>query len=214
MWVRQIWRTVASVDDRDPLRPWGMGGRLPRAGSTQQGLRKGWWVSIRRSCRLTQEVVAMNRNVFFAMGLTLLAPAALAQTAARLDPGSAAQVIQNQEMQNREMQNAARNMEEAQRRSWLNAMANLAKLRAKLAEAWQGMGMSPQDANVVANAYDSNLTARMHRDSLRGKSDEEVAEMLQSAIRQKRYLEADQLLIDYERNRLRTGANHTAEVSR
>jgi hypothetical protein len=38
--------------------------------------------------------------------------------------------------------------------------------------------------------------------------------MLQSAIRQKRYLEADQLLIDYERNRLRLGANHTAEVSR
>jgi hypothetical protein len=37
----------------------------------------------------------------------------------------------------------------------------------------------------------------------RGKSDEEVAEMLQSAIRQERYLEADQLLIDYERNRLR-----------
>jgi hypothetical protein len=180
----------------------------------KQGLRKGWWVSICRSCRLTQEVVAMNRIVFFAMGLTLFAPAALAQTAARLDPGSAAQVIQNQEMQNREMQNVVRNMEEAQRRAWLNAMANLSKLRAKLAEVWQGIGMSPRDANMVANAYDSNLTARMHRDSLRGKSDEEVAEMLQSAIRQKRYLDADQLLIDYERNRFRTGANHTAEVSR
>jgi hypothetical protein len=156
----------------------------------------------------------MNRIVFFAMGLTLLAPAALAQTAARLDPGSAAQVIQNQEMQNRQMQNAMRNMEEAQRRSWLNAMANLAKLRVKLAEAWQGMGMSPQDAKAIANAYDPNLAARVRRDSLRGKSDEEVADMLQSAIRQKRYFDADQVLIDYERNRVRMGATRTAEVSR
>lgn len=156
----------------------------------------------------------MNRNVLFAMGLIMLAPAVSAQTAAELDPGSAAQVIQNQEMQNRQMQNAARNMEEAQRRSWLNAMANLAKLRVKLAEAWQGMGMSPQVASVVANAYDPNLAARMHHDLLRGKSDEEVAGMLQTAIRQKHYLDADQLLIDYERSRLRMGANHTADVRR
>jgi hypothetical protein len=72
-------------------------------------------------------------------------------------------------------------MEEGQRRSWLNSMANLAKLRIKLAEAWQGMGMSPQGAKVVANAYEPNLAAHMHHESLRGKSDEEVAEMLQSA---------------------------------
>jgi hypothetical protein len=51
------------------------------------------WVYIRRRCRLTQEVVVMNRNVLFAMGLILLAPAAWAQTAAKLDPGSASQVI-------------------------------------------------------------------------------------------------------------------------
>ncbi|THD07682.1 hypothetical protein B1991_08625 [Rhodanobacter lindaniclasticus] len=112
------------------------------------------------------------------------------------------------------MQNAMRYMEEAERRSWLKSAANLAKLRVKLAEAWQSLGLSPQGANLVAKAYDPNLAARMHRDLARGKSDEEVAEMLQSAIRQKRYLEADQLLIDYERNRLRMGANHTAEVSR
>lgn len=145
----------------------------------------------------------MNRNVLFAMGLTLLAPAVSAQTAAKLDPGSAVQVTRIQEMQNRQMQSATRYMEEAQRQSWLKSMANLAKLRVKLAEAWQGMGMSPQGAKLVADAYDPNLAARMRRDLVRGKSDEEVAEMLQSAIRQKRYLEADQLLIDYERKRLR-----------
>jgi hypothetical protein len=160
------------------------------------------------------EVVVMNRNVLFAMGLTLLAPAAWAQTAAKQDPGSASQVIRNQEREHREMQNATRYMEEAERRSWLKSAANLAKLRVKLAEAWQSLGLSPQGANLAAKAYDPNLAARMHHDLTRGKSDEEVAQMLQSAIRQKRYLEADQLLIDYERNRLRLGANHTADVSR
>ena len=154
-----------------------------------------------------KEVFAMNRNFLFALGLTLLAPAASAQMAAKLDPGSASQVIQRQEMLDREMQNAARDMEGRERQSWLDSIANLAKLRIKLAEAWQGMGMSPQGAKVVADAYDPNLAARMHHESLRGKSDEEVAEMLQSAIRQKHYLSANQLLIDYERNRLRIGTN-------
>ena len=150
----------------------------------------------------------MNRNFLFALGLlTLLVPAAFAQMAAKLDPGSANQVTQRQEMLDTEAQNAVRDMEGRERQSWLNSIANLAKLRIKLAEAWQGMGMSPQGAKVVADAYDPNLAARMHHESLRGKSDEEVAEMLQSAIRQKHYLSANQLLIDYERNRLRIGTN-------
>ena len=156
----------------------------------------------------------MNRNVLFAMGLTLLAPAAWAQTAARLDPGSSAQVIRNQAMQSRAMQSAALSMEEAERRSWLRDMANLGKLRVKLAEAWRSLGLSPDGAELVANAYVPNLAARMHRNLLRGKSDEEAAEMMQSAIRQEHYLEADQLLIDYVRNRLRMGANRTADVNR
>jgi hypothetical protein len=155
-----------------------------------------------------REVVAMNRNFLFALGLlTLLVPAAFAQMAAKLDPGSANQVTQRQEMLDTEAQSAVRDMEGRERQSWLNSIANLAKLRIKLADAWQGMGMSPQGAKVVADAYDPNLAARMHHESLRGKSDEEVAEMLQSAIRQKHYLSANQLLIDYERNRLRIGTN-------
>ena len=150
----------------------------------------------------------MNRNFLFALGLlTLLVPAAFAQMAAKLDPGSANQVTQRQGMLDTEAQSAVRDMEGRERQSWLDSIANLAKLRIKLAEAWQGMGMSPQGAKVVADAYDPNLAARMHHESLRGKSDEEVAEMLQSAIRQKHYLSANQLLIDYERNRLRIGTN-------
>lgn len=148
----------------------------------------------------------MNRNLLFALGLTLLAPTAFAQTAGKLDPG-ADQAMRRQEMLNREAQNTAHAMEQGERQSWLNSMANLAKLRTKLAEAWQGMGMSPQGAKLVADAYDPILAVRVHHASLRGKSDKEVAEMLQSAIKQKHYLSANQLLIDYQRNRLGMAPN-------
>jgi hypothetical protein len=144
----------------------------------------------------------MNRSFLFALGLTVLAPTAFAQMAAKLDPGSAEQVIRHQDALDRQAQNVARDLEQGERQSWLNSMANLAKLRTKLAEAWHDMGMSPQGAKVVADAYDPNLAMRMHHESLHGKSDQEVAEMLQAAIKQKNYLSANVLLIDYQRNRL------------
>jgi len=144
----------------------------------------------------------MNRSFLFALGLTVLAPTAFAQMAAKLDPGSAEQVIRHQDALDRQAQNVARDLEQGERQSWLNSMANLAKLRTKLAEAWHDMGMSPQGAKVVADAYAPNLAMRMHHESLRGKSDQEVAEMLQAAIKQKNYLSANVLLIDYQRNRL------------
>jgi hypothetical protein len=145
----------------------------------------------------------MNRRFLFAVGLTLLAPAAFGQTAGKLDPGSQDEVMRRQRMEYRQVLNAARTADLGERQSWLNSMANLDKLHTKLAEAWQAMGMSPQGAQVVANAYDPSLATHAHHASLRGKSDEEVAGLLQSAIRQKNYLAADQLLIDYQRNRLR-----------
>jgi hypothetical protein len=81
-------------------------------------------------------------------------------------------------------------------------MTSTVKLRAKLAEAWQNMGMSPAGAKTVADAYDPELAAHMHHVSLRGKSDQEVAQLLQSALKDKRYMNADQLLIDYQRQKL------------
>jgi hypothetical protein len=149
----------------------------------------------------------MNKGFLFAVGLTLLAPAAFAQTAGKLDPGSRDQVTRNQHLMYRQVLNASREAEQGERQSWLNSMANLAKLHTKLAEAWQDMGMSPQGAKLVADAYDPNLATRMHHTSVRGKSDEEIAQMLQAAIKQENYLVADQLLIDYQRNRLRIGTD-------
>lgn len=111
-----------------------------------------------------------------------------------------------QDTYTRQAQNKADQFAEGDRQAWLNASANLAKLRAKLAEAWQGMGMSPQGAKLVADAYDPNFAAHMHHASLRGKSDQEVAQMLQAALKDKHYLAADQLLIDYQREKLRLTA--------
>ncbi|SEJ00298.1 hypothetical protein SAMN04487997_2159 [Frateuria terrea] len=147
------------------------------------------------------------------MGLTLLAPAAFAQTAGKLDPGSESQVAQQQQMWDRQLQSAAHNTEQAERQAWLRSLANLAKLRIKLAEAWQDMGMTRQGAKLVADAYDPEVAARMHHEPLRGKSDQEVAAMLQAAIREEHFLTADQLLIDYQRNKLNLGANQAPAVN-
>lgn len=53
----------------------------------------------------------------------------------------------------------------------------------------------------------------MHRASLRGKSDQEIAAMLGDAIKQQHYSSADQLLIDYQRNKLRMDTAQTAGVN-
>lgn len=154
----------------------------------------------------------MNRTFLFAMALVLVAPAALAQHQQQDPAGD--MMRRHQQLENRQSQNTARDFERGDHQAWLNSMANLAKLRAKLAEAWQGMGMSPQGAKLVADAYDPNLAARIHHASLRGKSDQDIAAMLQSALKQKHYLDANQLLIDYQRQKLKMGANPAPDVNR
>ena len=147
----------------------------------------------------------MSRRFLFAIWMTFVVTTVFAQTAARLDPGSEEQVARGQELMNSQVQNTLHDMERGERQAWINSMANLSKLRLKLAEAWQVMGMSSQGAKAVADAYDPGLAAGIHHEPLHGKSDEQVAAMLQDAIRQKHYLSADQLLIDYQRDKLRMG---------
>lgn len=90
--------------------------------------------------------------------------------------------------------------------AWLNSLANVTKLRTQLAGAWQAMGMSAEQAKVVSNAYDPGLATQMHRSAVAGKSDQDVAQMLQAALKNKHYLAADQVLIDYQREKLKLGA--------
>lgn len=138
--------------------------------------------------------------------LALAMTTAFAQQRPEKDP-NADMMRRQQDTYTRQVQNKSSQVADGDRQAWLNSSANLVKLRAKLAEAWQGMGMSPQGAKFVADAYDPTFASHMHHASLRGKSDQEVAQMLQAALKDKHYLAADQLLIDYQREKLRLGSS-------
>lgn len=145
----------------------------------------------------------MNRLSFFIVLLALAAPAAFAQQQRQQETSPAQSMRNLEEMRARTAMHNARATELGDRKAWLDSMANLTKLRTKLAEAWQGMGMSPQGAKVVADAYDPNLAQHIHHAGLRGKSDQEIAQMMQEALKEKRFMDADQLLIDYQRQKLK-----------
>ena len=151
------------------------------------------------------------RFLFVAM-LVLAAPAAFTQQ--RSDPTPRNSMQDLERARARAAGQNAKSTEYGDRQAWLDSMANLAKLRAKLAEAWQGMGMSPQGAKVVADAYDPRLAERIHHARIRGKSDQEVAQMMQEALKEKRFMDADQLLIDYQRQKLKLSETTASDTSR
>lgn len=155
----------------------------------------------------------MNRNLLFAAVLVLAAPVAFAQQQPQRDPMQD-MMRRQQESNQRQFDNNQREFVRGDHQAWLNSMANLTKLRAKLTEAWQGMGMSPQGAKLVADAYDPNLAARLRHVSLRGKSDQDVAQMMQLALKEKRYLDANQLLIDYQREKLKLGSTASIDEAK
>jgi hypothetical protein len=67
---------------------------------------------------------------------------------------------------------------------------------------------------VVADAYDPNLAQHIHHAQLRGKSDQEIAQMMQDALKEKRYMDANQLLIDYQRQKLKLSETTASDTSR
>lgn len=146
----------------------------------------------------------MNKPCMFAMALMLAAPAAVF---AQQHSGGSDQVTQESARNiaanlQRMSQHNFDSMSHADHQSWLESMAADAKLRVKLTESWQSLGLSPQAAEQVARAYDPVLGANAHHTSLRGKSEQEVASLLQTALADKRYQKANQMLIDYERQKL------------
>lgn len=143
-----------------------------------------------------------KRSFVWVLGLALAAPGAFAQQHNHYpDPPPGGRAPTLHDYYDRNARNA-RSMEAGDRQAWINAMANRTKLRAKLAEAWQGMGVAPQTAKTIADAYDPEMASRMHHTPMRGKSDQEVAGLLQSALTAKHYQVANQLLIDYQREKL------------
>jgi len=143
----------------------------------------------------------INRPILFVVALgALVSSSVFAQQQPKPQPRSSQ--IQMQQNLGRQSANYVKDLRQGYDQAWRNAMTNQTKLRAKLTEAWIGMGLSPQAAKTVADAYDADFATQAHHTSLRGKSDQEVAAMLQSAVASKRYLIADQLLIDYQRAKL------------
>lgn len=141
------------------------------------------------------------KPVVLVIALTLAAPAAFAQQHSQ--PTQQPRPVQSfEDLRAREGQSRIKSATRAEQQGYLDAMADLEKLRGKLVDAWKGMGMSPEGAKLVADAYDPDLAARSHHTSLRGRSDQEIAQLIQDALREKKYLKANQLLIDYQRQKL------------
>lgn len=106
-------------------------------------------------------------------------------------------------------QNVNSDFQQRYSHNYVNSLVDLTKLRDNLAQAWQGLGLSAQAAQAVANAYKPNLARGIHHDSLSGKSSQEIATMLQSALTKGDYMMANQTLIDYEQNQVRIGTHRS-----
>jgi hypothetical protein len=97
---------------------------------------------------------------------------------------------------------------------WMKSMVSLPQARARLAAEWQHLGVSAKDAKVIASAYRPDDAERFQHAPLRGKSDTEIASMLQSALVAKNYRLANLLLIDYERLNVRRDPSDTAMLGK
>ena len=107
-----------------------------------------------------------------------------------------------QEQQQRVNDRADKEWEHSYDRQNRQHIEDLPKIREHLAETWQRFGMKPDAAKAVASTYvieQPNLAAPP---TIKGKTDQEVASMMQAALSNKQFLLANQLLIQYERRRL------------
>jgi hypothetical protein len=151
----------------------------------------------------------MNKlTVAFAL-IALAAPALHAQESHAQDPGDASRLSQSayniQQNESRMRANWYNDLQHNDHQTSINSLANLNKLRSKLAEAWQALGLSPPAAKAVAAAYQPNFSLNSRRASLQGKSDEEIAALIQSSLAKKDYVLANQVLIDFQTKKMRLG---------
>jgi hypothetical protein len=145
----------------------------------------------------------MFRNsIFLAVLLVLGAPhAAFAQRNGHSPPPRPTS-IERQAQSRRELERGGRSWENGYDERSTAAMANLPRVRAALARMWQVFGMTPQDAKAVAAQYRINDNDLVRPKALYGKSDDEIAAMLQAALTSKHYQLANMLLIEYQRKRM------------
>lgn len=153
----------------------------------------------------------MNKMAVVLVLVALASPALHAQESDAQKGSDASRLSQTayniQQNESRMRTNWYNNLQHNDHQTAVNSLANLNKLRSKLAEAWQTLGMSPPAARMVAAAYRPNFSLNSRRASLQGKSDEEVAAMIQSSLAKKDYLLANQTLIDFQTRKTRLGTN-------
>lgn len=111
-----------------------------------------------------------------------------------------------QQNEARSQQILLQGMQQSSLQGPISPAGNLRNLRVKLAEVWQALGLSPNDAHLVAAAYQPE-SKRVVPVSVSGKSDKEVAAMIQSAIESKDYMLANQTLIDYQKLLVQKGTH-------
>jgi hypothetical protein len=106
-------------------------------------------------------------------------------------------------------QQAVWNTEQQNDKAWQDSVdnnsrrqiKNLPKIREHLAQTWQQFGLKPDAAKAIASTY--VITGPEGTPTtIKGKTDAEVASMMQQALSNKKFLLANQLLIQYERRRL------------
>jgi hypothetical protein len=151
----------------------------------------------------------MNKStVAFAL-IALAAPALHAQESHAQDPGDSSRLSQSayniQQNESRMRASLYNDLQHGDRQTSVNSLANLTKLRVKLAEAWQTLGLAPSAATAIAAAYQPNFSLNSRRASLQGKSDEEIAALIRSSLARKDYLLANQTLIDLQTKRMKLG---------
>lgn len=124
----------------------------------------------------------------------------LAQSHGQQDPGQYNQQQAQQAVWDNEQRNN-KAWEDSIDRENRRMIKNLPKIREHLAETWQQFGLKPDAAKAIASTY--VIVRPMGKPTtIKGKSDAEVATMMQQALSDKQYLLANQLLIQYERRRL------------
>ncbi|MEO7068262.1 MAG: hypothetical protein ABI114_15225 [Rhodanobacter sp.] len=152
----------------------------------------------------------MKKLTIVCMLVALASPSLYAQTAPPSQPSPRAPPVQRDIQSNiygSQLDKFAEVADESRR----DHQAKMVKLRAKLAKDWQALGMSSDAAEQLAATYQPKGRAAAHRVSLQGKSNGEIAAMLQAALAQKDYMLANETLIEFERKKVRDSASASAD---
>lgn len=149
--------------------------------------------------------------------VALASPALHAQESHAQDSTDQSRLSQSryniQQNESRMRANWYNDLQNADRQTSISSVANLTKLRSKLAEAWQSLGLAPAAAKAVAAAYQPNFSLNSRRASLQGRTDEEIAAMIQSSLAKKDYLLANQTLIDFQTKKMKLGKDVLPETN-